>query len=114
MPGKPKLTKFVLARALERSSNITGIARELGVSRHTVYRSVRRWGLDTATLLKAPAACADTSGAESKPQPQIPQTQSVESKDQAAKPEPNRNTLRLPISDFTGVNLSERPRRRYY
>jgi transcriptional regulator of acetoin/glycerol metabolism len=45
MPAKPKLTKFLLAYALSRSDNISRIARDLEVSRYTVYRSMKRWRL---------------------------------------------------------------------
>jgi transposase-like protein len=114
--GKPKLTKFLLARALGRSSMITEIARELGVSRNTVYRSMKRWGLDTETLLREIATCPDTTAANSTAQPQTPQIQAVKDRDEAAKAKPERNIQRLTAADFTGVNLTEKQRRprRYY
>ncbi len=116
MPAKPKLTKFLLAHALSRSGNISRIARDLGVSRYTVHRWIKRWGLNAATLLRDPAPQPDTAPAVSTPQPQIPQVQAVEPKDESPKPEPDRNILKLPVSDFTGARLNEIPRggRRYY
>ena len=116
MPAKPKLTKFLLAYALSRSDNISRIARDLGVSRYTVYRSMKRWRLNAATVLCDPAPQPDTTPAVSTPRPQVPQVQAVEPKDEASKLDPERNILQFPISDFAGARLNEIPRggRRYY
>jgi DNA-binding transcriptional MocR family regulator len=118
MAGKPKLTKPLLSRALERTGNISQVARDLGVSRRTVQRSMKRWGINLVTRVRESWTWIDANlvaaATDSKPQGQVPQVQAVP-KDEAPKPEPERNILKLPVSDFTGARLSEIPRggRRY-
>jgi transposase-like protein len=97
---------------LQRWGTVSEAARQLGVDRSTVHRSMKRYGVDLQQVLDSFTPPADA------PTTQIVQISAPsESALEPPKPAPaERNVLKLPASDFTGRHQGDvgRPRRRYY
>jgi hypothetical protein len=117
MSRRPKVDKRMFERALVLHDSPTDIAKWLAIDRRTVYKLFDRFGIDKATLLrgKRTLSMPGPSGEYPKQAIVAPESQS-DGSEQVTTKEPERNIQHLPISDFAGVNLSERPRRprRYY
>jgi transposase-like protein len=102
--GRPQsLTKHILERALSGSGNLSSIARELGVSRDTVERSIRRWGLSDAVFLARNALDRRSIAAPKPVKDSITAdvAEALEPEQVIAKPL-ERDILRLTAADFAG------------
>jgi len=96
--GRPaKVTKHSLVIALSRSPSITQAARYLGVDRHTVYDTAKRFGVDLSTELMRFSTPFPTSEAQDLPSTLPEQPPAVE---QGARPEGDIRRFRM--ADYTG------------
>lgn len=106
--GRPaKVTKHSLLNAISRSFNISQVARDLNVDRHTVYDSAKRYSIDLSTAFKRIPTPADEASWPSVPpvRPEFAEPAPAMAMDVSPKRKPN--IIRLTAVDFSGRNFGE-------